>query len=251
MAAVGGLKQHIGRVIHGVRIERREHHRLRAVSPVFAIAQGNGSNVLHLPGAPMEARHLGTAGAVNDVRIEGVGGSVAVLDDADRAPVAEGDFAVVAPAEDAHGAAFLLPTAHLVGKIIADGHVVKLRRWLVVPRAPGLAAVNGDDGALVADQQNDVGIVRADPEVLVIVAAGRAAQAGPALAAVTGTQRDNACAVDHIWIFGINPWYGQIAAANAHGGARVLGDFVPALAGIVGTVKAEPGRRFVITRLRG
>ncbi len=57
---------------------------------------------------------------------------------------------------------------------------------LVVPGAPGLAGVDADECPLVADEQNDVGKVRIDPKVLIIVAAGRPAEAGPGQLAPTG-----------------------------------------------------------------
>ena len=114
-------------------------------------------DVLDLAGAPVEARHLA---AVDDVGVERVGRDVAVLFDADRVPFAEGDLAVVAAARDAGRAALLLAAADAVGKRVVGGDVVHLRGRLVVPGAPGLAAVDGDDGALVARDQDDVRVVR-------------------------------------------------------------------------------------------
>ena len=49
-----------------------------------------------------------------------------------------------------------------------------------------------DDRALVADQQNDLRIGRVDPDVLIVVAARRAAQPRPGLAAVASTHGHDA-----------------------------------------------------------
>src|SRR5207244_10609326 len=62
--------------------------------------------------------------------------------------------------------------------------VVHLRRRLVVPRAPRLAAVDADDRPLIARERDDVRIVRVDPAALIVVASRRAADAAPRLAAV-------------------------------------------------------------------
>src|SRR5262249_11739594 len=95
---------------------------------------------------------------------------VAVFDGAHRVPVALGDLAVVAAARDAHRAALLLPGAHPIGEGRGDARVVELRGGLVEPRAPGLAAVERDQGTLDAHERDDRGIVRIDPQVLVVIA---------------------------------------------------------------------------------
>ena len=77
------------------------------------------------------------------------------------------------------------------------------------------AAVDGDERALVADQKNNVRIVGIDPEVLIIVAAGRAAKAGPGFAAVGGPHGDGAGAVDDVGILRIDSRNWEIAAADA------------------------------------
>ena len=122
---------------------------------------------------------------------ERVGRDVAVLFDADRVPVAERDLAVVAAAGDAGRAALLLAAVDPVGKLVVGDDVIELGRRLVVPGTPGLAAVDGDDRALVAGEQDDVGIVGIDPDGVIVVAAGRAADAGERLAAVgrSGSRR--------------------------------------------------------------
>ena len=112
-------------------------------------------------------------------------------------------------------------------------HVVHLRRGLVVPGTPSLAAVDGDDGSLIADDSNDLRIVGIDPEILVIVSAGRAAETRPGLAAVCRFPGDRAGDDDHVSIFGIESRHRKIAAADSARRARVGGDLAPCGAGIV------------------
>ena len=136
----------------------------------------------HLTGPAIESRH--GAAAVDDVGIERVWGDEAVFIDADGKPVAIRDRAVVAAARHAHRAVLLLAAADAVGKRVVRRHVVELAGRLVVPGAPGLAAVQRDDRALIGGEQDDVGVVGIDPAVLIVLAAWRAFERRPRLAAV-------------------------------------------------------------------
>ena len=95
---------------------------------------------------------------IDDIRIERIGHGVAVLLDADGMPFAEGDLPVVAAARHAGRAALLLAAADAIRESVVGVDVVHLRGRLVVPRAPRLAAVDGDDRALIAHEQDDLGI---------------------------------------------------------------------------------------------
>ena len=144
--------------IQHVRIDRRKNHRHGAHEAIFAAAaSGAGAMFCTSPVDLIEARHLA---AVNDVGIERIGRDVAVFFDAHRLPVAEGDLAVIAAAGDADRAALLLAAVDPIGKPIVGDDVIELRGGLVVPGAPRLAAVDGDGRALVAGQDDDVGIRR-------------------------------------------------------------------------------------------
>src|SRR6185437_11016419 len=118
-------------------------------------------------------------------------------------------------------------------------HVVHLRGGLVVPGAPALAAVHGDDCALIAGEDDDAGIVGIDPDVLVVVAAGSAAEAGPGLAAVSGFPGDGAGHVNDVRIFGIDAGLREIAAADAACGTSVTGGDSPVRAAIVRAIKLD------------
>ena len=151
-------------------------------------------------------------------------------------PLAKRDFPVVAPARNAHRPAVLLAAADKVWERVRRCGVVELTGGLVVPGTPGFSGVDADERALVADQQNNVGEVRIDPQILIVVAAGRAAKAGPGFAAVRGAHRHNGGAVNHVGILRIHARDGQIAATDAERGPRVRGDASPVFAGIIRAV---------------
>ena len=111
--------------------------------------------------------------------------------------------------------------------------MIQLRGRLVIPRAPALSAIHGDDRALVRAQQNDVGIIRIDPNVLVIVAAGRAAPAVPGFAAVRRFPTNDAGRVNDLRIFRIEPHHRQIATADSEAGPRIISCAVPGLAAVI------------------
>src|SRR2546423_12691956 len=135
-------------------IERRKHNRL---GPVHAIVTANWNRgyVLNLPGAPVEARDFVAARAINNVVIQWIRRDIAVLDHADRMPVSKSDFTVIAATRDADRTALLLPTTNFVREGIHYADVINLRRGLVVPRTPGLAAIHTDQRSLISDQKNN------------------------------------------------------------------------------------------------
>src|SRR5882757_8104808 len=136
--------------------------------------------------------------AVDDVGIEGVGCNVPVLDHADRMPVAVCDLSVIAAARDAYRTTLLLARAEAVRERGRGGHVIELRRRLVVPGAPGCPAVDSDERALVADERDVTRVDGTHPQILVVVAARRAAPRVPVRAAVGGLHRDDGRTVDHV-----------------------------------------------------
>src|SRR5262249_39751861 len=152
----------------------------------------------------------------------------------DWPPLAIADRSKVAAARDAHRAALLLAAADPVREVGGDADVIELRGGLVVPAAPGLAAIAGDVGALIADQDENRWIAGVDPQILVVVAAGRTAQPRPGLAAVGRLHRDQARDVDHVGVPGIDHRHHQIAAADPHHRSLVAGDPGPRRAGVVG-----------------
>ena len=137
-------------------------------------------------------------------------------------PVVERDAAVVGSALDARAARVLLPRADAVRKRVVGRDVIHRPGVLVVPVAPAASAICGDHRALVGDGKNDLRVVGIDPDALVVVAAGRAADGAPRQAAVHRAPHDRRRGVDDLRIFGIDGDRRQIAAADADEGPHVL-----------------------------
>src|SRR5207245_466023 len=100
-----------------------------------------------------------------NVWIERIGSDVTIFLRRNRSPVAERDLAFAAATFDSDRTAFLLTAVKPIRKRVVRANVIQLRGRLVVPRAPALAAIHGNDRALVRAQQNDVGIIRIDPNI--------------------------------------------------------------------------------------
>ena len=107
-------------------------------------------------------------------------------------PFPKRNLSVVAAAGDTGRATLLLTAAQAVRKCGVGRDVIHLCRRLVVPTAPGLATVDGNDRTLVAAEQNDAVVGRINPDVLIVVAAGRSAKGSPGPAAVGGLPADSA-----------------------------------------------------------
>src|SRR5262249_8211310 len=192
-----------------------------------------GGESVDLAGGAVVARELA---AVHPGGVGRVGGHVAVLLDADGVPLAERDLAVVAAAADAGRAALLLTAAHAVRERVVRAHVVELRRRLVVPGAPGLAAVHGPDPALVAGKDHRPRIVGVDPEAVGIVAARRAAKRREGLAAVRRLPGHDVDAVDDVGVLRVDLDLREVAGTPPD--PRVGVDPLPAEAGVLRAVEA-------------
>src|SRR5262249_18356099 len=177
--------------------------------------------------------------AVEDVGIQGVRNHVAVFSGRRRMPLAHGHLAVIAAAGWVRRRAFLLSAAQPIGKSIVRIHVVHLRRGLVVPGTPALAAVHGDDGALVAGQKDGLRVIGIDPDVLIIIAAGGAAETRPRFSAVGGFPGYGADHVNDIGVLGIECGDGEIAAPDAARRARIGRGDRPGFAGVVTVVEPD------------
>ncbi len=184
----------------------------------------------------MSAVEFRAVAAVDDVGIERIGRDVVVLFGADGVPIAEGDGAIVAAAGDGDGAALLLSAVDPIGRLVIGDDVIELRGGLVVPTAPGAAVVDGDGGALIGGEEDDVGVQGIDPDGVVVVAAGGAFDGGEGLAGVVGAVGGGVGDVDDVLVFGVYADAGEIAAA-AVDALLTIGAF-PGGAGIVGAVDA-------------
>ena len=179
--------------------------------------------------------------AINQIGVQRIRRHVAVFLGADGMPLAHGDLAVIAAARHARGARLLLAAVHPVGEAVVGRHVIELRRGLVVPAAPRLAAVDGDDGALIAGDEDDARVPGIDPDTMVVIATGRAAEGGERLAAVAGLPRDDVGDVDDVRVAGIDLDLVEVAVAAPQ--PRVGVDAPPRLARVVGAVHAAAARR--------
>ena len=56
---------------------------------------------------------------------------------------------MIGAAEHGGASTILLRAVHHIRKLVVGDHMIKLCRGLVVPRAPGLAAVQADRSALI------------------------------------------------------------------------------------------------------
>ena len=237
--AVGRLVKMIGRVVHAVRVLRRKKQGLGAVHADTGAFERDRRDVLHLPRRQMRFRHDIPPGAIDDVGIEGIGYDVPVLDRTDRMPVAKRDLAVVAASGDADRTAFLLARADSIRECVGDADVVELRRRLVEPRAPGRAAVDRDDGTLIADQHDVPGVVRTDPQVLVVIAAGRSSKRRPMGAPVRRLHGHEARAVEHVGVARINLDDRQITAADTQRRPRIAGGAHPRFTAVIRPIDAQ------------
>ena len=237
-AAVARLPECVRREVQRAWIDRREQHWLRANDAIVAAAQRLRSDLLCFASAPVVSRDLA---AVDDVGVERIGRDVAVLLDANRMPFAEGDLPVVATTRYARRPALLLSTAHAIGIRVVRAHVIELRGRLVVPRAPRLAAVHGDDRALVRRVQDDLGIVGVDPQAMVVVATGSATKGGEGLPAIGRFPRDDIGDVHDVRILWIDAHFGEIRSATPQ--THVGVDASPAFAGVIRSIDAAKIRR--------
>src|SRR4051812_26278365 len=151
------------------------------------VADGIGRNHLGLTGATVITEQFSIrAAAINDVGIGRIGRNVAAFTRAGRMPIAKSDSAIIAAAENKDTAAILLRTINVVGKIIINGHVIELRRRLVVPTAPGVARVHADAGTLIAAKNHALRIAGIYPHGVIVIASGRAFDGDKSLPCVSG-----------------------------------------------------------------
>src|SRR5260370_24184463 len=132
-------------------------------------------------------------------------------------PLTKCYFAVVAAAHGSRGAALLLRAIHPIGKAIVGRYMIKLRGWLVVPRAPGSPAIHGNHGALIARQRNRLRMLAANPNALVVVSPRCAPEAHKCFPGVAGFPGAGVRDVNYVRILGRdgNPHRAGAAAPDA------------------------------------
>src|SRR6266702_7236434 len=197
VSRISRFEKLVGGEVQRVRLERRKNNRKRARIAILATANRLRRNLRVLADILLRARE---PVAIKNVGIERIDGDISVLENPDQMPIAKSYFAVIAAALRRHGAALLLRAVNPVRKAIVGGDVIELRRWLVVPTAPRRAAIHANDRALIGAERDNMRIFRADPDALVIVAAGRAFESRKSFSAVRGFPRRRIRNVNHVRI---------------------------------------------------
>src|SRR5205807_5242508 len=124
-----------------------------------------------------------------------------------------------------------------VGKLVVGNHVIELRRWLVVPGAPGLATVEADRGSLVRAENHACRIFRIDPKLVIVVSARRAAYNRNCLATIFGAIERDIRHVEDIGIVRIDGDAVEIPGTTRK--SRVGVREKPGVASIIGTIQAS------------
>ncbi len=154
------------------------------------------------------------AAAVQNIAVLWIGNhGIALARQTGGFPIAKRKYAFARPGADAHAAAILLCSVQPIGKTVVGGDVINLRRGLVVPGAPALAAIHANDSSLIAAEHHAIAILRIHPELVIIVTAGRSFDRNERFAAVGG---HICCGVDDVspvGIFGIHADLFEIPAA--------------------------------------
>ncbi len=179
---------------------------------------------------------LHPAHAVDNLRVEWIGDDGPEFICGCGIPVEHRDGAELPATAHRDGAGILLTGVHPVRERVVDRDPVDLGGRLVVPGAPGVAAIERDRGALIDAEELPVTVGGVDPELLRIVAAGSALVTVEGFAAVERSVTAGAHRVDDVGILGMDPDAVQIISSDD---APVGRGLVPGCAAVVGTVETE------------
>src|SRR6478736_152328 len=145
IATIARLPKRVSSEKKQMRIERRKDNWLGPYHTEIFCLHRYWKNVLCLTSATIESCQFA---ADDDVGIERIGNDVTIFLRRNRSPVAESNLAIVAAAFDSDRTAFLLTAVKPIRKRVVRADMIQLRGRLVVPRAPALPAIHGDDRAL-------------------------------------------------------------------------------------------------------
>ena len=171
----------------------------------FECKRGPWSNILAQARPFVEAGN-GTVSPtqINDVGVVRIEHQVSAFAGSSSEPVPGRDLIVVGAAYNRGAATILLRAIHDVGKLVVGSHMIELRRRLVVPTAPGQAPIEADRGSLVRSEDHAGGISGIDPKLVIIIAAGRAAQHRNCLPSILRSVESDIRHIDHIGIVRID-----------------------------------------------
>ena len=108
------------------------------------------------------------ASAVNDVVVAGIRRQVGTLAARRALPIVVGDEPAARTGIDANGRVVLLRTVNAVREGIVGGHPVELGRWLIHVGRPRLTRIVTDLCTSVVGNDEAVGVVRCNPQIMVI-----------------------------------------------------------------------------------
>ncbi len=114
--------------------------------------------------------------------------------------------------------------------------MIELRRGLVVPRTPGLAAIEADRSALIGAQNHAGRISGIDPKLVVVVTARRAADNRNRLTSVFGSVESDVWDIDHFAILWVDGDAAEIPCAAGETRVRIREH--PSIAAVIRTIKA-------------
>ena len=148
--------------IESLRISRAKHQDRRprcTIPPLvdFRIEDRDrpGSDVLAQSCPTIEASDPTiTRAEINEIRIVGIERHISALARTGWEPVSRRDLSVIGAAQNRGTTAILLCPVHNIGKLVIGDDMVKLCRGLVVPSAPGLAAIETDRSSLVGSEKH-------------------------------------------------------------------------------------------------
>ncbi len=189
-SAVGALEQDLRSDQQLLRVRGREQDRVRPGEPVLQCLGSAAllvvrprADVLELPGPAVVAHEdAEVPAAVVDLGIAGFRHRERALAVGHALPGPERNVAVGGGARPLEGALVLLRAEDVVRELVVEVHVVELPGRLVVLRAPARPAIGRDGRAAVVPLEQDLRVVRVDPDDVVVAVRGM--QFRPRLAAV-------------------------------------------------------------------
>ena len=180
-------------MVHDLVIVHRHFDRRCPVEAVLRFVRGLGE--VHL--RPRHDRASQTVGriqlvnqpliaaAVHVARVLGAHTHVRAFAARAFGPLANADATTVALRLDDHRTVVLLAAVQLVRKAVIHRHVIKLRRGLIVLRAPTLATIQRDRRAAIVRIDQVIRVGRVDPEaVIVAMRGGHIGERAPAVDAL-------------------------------------------------------------------
>src|SRR5664279_2536748 len=243
-ATVGGFHDVLRSQIERVLLKRREDKHRRPGVAIFAlvdlaakVGRWPWSDVLAQRGAAVPANHAAIdTGGIKNIGITGVGREPSAFASADHKPVTRGNQPVIGSTHDRRAAAVLLRAVNVIGEPVVGDYVIELPDRLVVPGGPRLAVVETDGCALIGANYHARSVLGIDPELVVVVAARRAAHDGDGLAGILRAIERDIRNVDHVGIAGVDGY--PVEIPSPAGEASIVVGERPRVAAIVRAIEA-------------